>query len=485
MGSENCGTRPRPRAYQKGIFFKTASTNQNNNGNYNDNSKTPVKLDFFLENAEKGQAYSIIILFPGNVNKFTTERITASNNNILFNTCYICDYFFERQQYLNISLEKNQKNKGYIKIPLGIIIGSPKSTYRTEIPDNREVLTIKANPLNDTNSFLEVDLQARNLDSDFSEIKNKISYRIAGNAGNIIYDSESVNYAGQFDPIKIPLALLEPNFTISFLNCVRKNLSYKQEAPDNFVNNPPNSLYLGLVNGTQRINIFNNSKISRHFTFLDYLKNGVTIKLTIGIDFTSSNLPPDNPNSHHYLGKTNDYELAIKACGSIVAHYVYDQKFPVYGFGAIIKGQQRANMCFNVNMKSNPEIETIDNVINEYRACFNNIILAGNTEFCPLVQRVNETIKRENNPLKYHILMILTDGIIYDQQKTIDALVEGSFLPLSVIIIGIGNDPFTEMIQLDGNEIPLISSNGIKRMRDLVKFVPFNKYRNDPKPLRF
>ena len=52
MGSVNCGA-PRPRAYQKGIFFKTASTNQNHNGNYNDNSKTPVKLDFFLENAEK------------------------------------------------------------------------------------------------------------------------------------------------------------------------------------------------------------------------------------------------------------------------------------------------------------------------------------------------------------------------------------------------------------------------------------------------
>ena len=31
--------------------------------------------------------------------------------------------------------------------------------------------------------------------------------------------------------------------------------------------------------------------------------------------------------------------------------------------------------------------------------------------------------------------------------------------------------------------IPLISSNGIKRMRDLVQFVPFNKYRNDPKEL--
>ena len=138
-------------------------------------------------------------------------------------------------------------------------------------------------------------------------------------------------------------------------------------------------------------------------------------------------------------------------------------------------------MCFNINFKQNPEIYTIDNVIQEYRNCFQYIYLAGPTEFCPLVQKVNETIRKENNPLKYHILMILTDGIIVDQQKTIDALVEGSFLPLSVIIIGIGNDHFQEMIQLDGDDIPLISSNGIKRMRDLVQFVPFNKFRNENK----
>jgi len=480
MGSI-CGS-PRARAYDKEIYYKEVKS-PGGGENISQSYKTPVKLDFLLENAEKGDTYKIFISLQDNADKFSTERIKATNYNVLFNTCYICEYFFERQQYLNISLEKNRNNQGYIKIPLGIVIGSPKSTYKAEIPDSRETLVIKANPLNDMNSYLIVDLQAKNLDQDFGEIKNKISYRIAGNDGKPIYDSESVNYTGHFDQIQIPLSLLEPNFTISFLNCYRKNLTYKQETSENFSNNPPNSLYVGLVNDTQRINIYNNSKISRHFTFIDYLKSGVTIKLTIGIDFTSSNLPPNDPDSHHYLGKTNDYELAIRACGTIVAYYDYNQSFPVYGFGAILKGQQRPNMCFNVNMKSKPEIYTIDNVINEYRACFNNIILAGPTEFCPLVQKVNETIKRENNPLKYHILMILTDGIIYDLQKTIDALVEGSFLPLSVIIIGIGDDSFEEMIQLDGDEIPLISSNGIKRMRDLVQFVPFNKYRNDPKEL--
>ena len=74
-------------------------------------------------------------------------------------------------------------------------------------------------------------------------------------------------------------------------------------------------------------------------------------------------------------------------------------------------------MCFHVNFQKNPDIYTIDNVINEYHNCFDNIILAGPTEFCPLIEKVNDKIRKENNNLKYHILMILTDGIIVDQQK--------------------------------------------------------------------
>ena len=33
------------------------------------------------------------------------------------------------------------------------------------------------------------------------------------------------------------------------------------------------------------------------------------------------------------------------------------------------------------------------------------------------------------------------------------------------------------------DDIPLICSNGIKRMRELVQFVSLNRYKNDPKEL--
>ena len=134
-------------------------------------------------------------------------------------------------------------------------------------------------------------------------------------------------------------------------------------------------------------------------------------------------------------------------------------------------------MCFNINFQPKPEIYTIDNVIEEYRNCLRKVILAGPTEFSPMIRNEINTIRQENNPLIYHVLMILTDGVIVDQQATIDAVIEASFLPFSLIIIGIGNDHFQEMIELDGDDAPLISSSGVRRMRDCVQFVPFNKYR--------
>ena len=72
--------------------------------------------------------------------------------------------------------------------------------------------------------------------------------------------------------------------------------------------------------------------------------------------------------------------------------------------------------------------------------------------------------------------MILTDGLIDDIDYTINALVEASFLPISIIIIGIGKADFTNMNVLDADENPLINDKGVKAVRDLVQFVPFEKY---------
>ena len=466
-------------------FFALSPTMQNQ-ANSGQSSNNKIKLEFAIENCDLEERYQVIAEFlNANIPAFSTETVKSHQNMIIFNSCYICDFFFEQPQMMRFSIFKNGNNIGSITPYLGMIVGAPHSTYKVGIsPGRKESISITAFGLNNSNSFVLVNFLIRtNNHINFSDINNKISYIITSN-GRKVYSSESISKFGQFKTSYIPVSLLEPQFDIGFLNSSQQLLVSKSETIQTFTQ-PDNRKYLSINVNNNQINLFNQSQVLTQYSFIDYIKNGVQIKLSIGIDFTASNGAINDPNSLHFISPAglNDYEQAIKQCGLIMAFYDYDQLFPVYGFGAVINNIPKPNMCFNINFKPNANIYTIDNIIAEYRNCIRKIQFAGPTEFCPMIRKAIETIKMENNVLNYHVLMILTDGVIVDQQQTIDAIIEASFLPFSLVIIGIGNDHFREMIELDGDDVPLVSSTGVKRMRDAVQFVPFNKYRNNPQEL--
>ena len=89
---------------------------------------------------------------------------------------------------------------------------------------------------------------------------------------------------------------------------------------------------------------------------------------------------------------------------------------------------------------------------------------------------------KEEGSQTYTILLILTDGEIHDMENTINCIIQSAALPLSIIIVGIGNADFTKMETLDGDE-GLYNSNGVKAERDLVQFVPFRKFSGNPEAL--
>ena len=66
--------------------------------------------------------------------------------------------------------------------------------------------------------------------------------------------------------------------------------------------------------------------------------------------------------------------------------------------------------------------------------------------------------------------------------KSAAAIIDAAYLPLSIIIIGIGNADFGKMEYLDGDD-GLVDSSGRKAKRDLVQFVPFNKFKGNPAKL--
>jgi len=77
--------------------------------------------------------------------------------------------------------------------------------------------------------------------------------------------------------------------------------------------------------------------------------------------------------------------------------------------------------------------------------------------------------------------LIITDGAISDFDNTVEQIVKSSSLPLSIIIIGVGNADFSMMEELDGDVEPLYSSFLRKfRDRDIVQFVSFRELKSDP-----
>lgn len=65
-------------------------------------------------------------------------------------------------------------------------------------------------------------------------------------------------------------------------------------------------------------------------------------------------------------------------------------------------------------------------------------------------------------------MLILTDGDIHDMAETTNLIVELSKYPVSIIIVGVGNENFDKMKVLDADDKILRNSKGEAALRDCV-----------------
>ncbi len=61
----------------------------------------------------------------------------------------------------------------------------------------------------------------------------------------------------------------------------------------------------------------------------------------------------------------------------------------------------------------------------------------------------------------------------------IDLLIQCNTLPISLIIVGIGEGEFTIMEELDDDNCQMVDSKGNATQRDLVQFVKFSDFSNN------
>ncbi|PNY01468.1 protein BONZAI 3-like, partial [Trifolium pratense] len=222
------------------------------------------------------------------------------------------------------------------------------------------------------------------------------------------------------------------------------------------------------------------------FSFIDYISSGFELNFMVAIDFTASNGDPQKSDSLHYIdvsGRLNSYQQAIMEVGEVIQFYDTDKMFPAWGFGGNIhKGT--VSHCFNlngalgVNYGANSEVFGVEGIMDAYSKALRSVTLSGPTLFGPVIntaaQMAAESLSSYNST-KYYVLLIITDGIVTDLQESINAVVNASDLPLSILIVGVGRADFTSMEVLDADNARLINSTGRVAARDMVQFVPMRK----------
>ncbi|CAD8081247.1 unnamed protein product [Paramecium sonneborni] len=455
--------------------------------------------------------------------KIGQTELIWNNLNPNFANSIIIDYHFEVQQHLKLEVhhyvnENQSKIIGIAQTSVGEIAGTKDQLLMADLFNQQGKksgkIIVKADQVKQCKDDLEITISGQNiLDTRFWFWRGACPflrfYRLRKDDSNpiLVYETEYIKDSsnpvwktiecksqklcnGDYQmPIKIELwdyrtsgkhlYLGETTFCIEELReAFQQNKGQKKD----FRNKQKNNQQVGTLS-------FDKFNLKQKHSFLDYLEGGQQLNLIIAIDFTASNGNPQEKNSLHYMPQNGDpsqYLQAITSVVEILIHYDYDKKVPIYGFGCKPKlkniNSNQTQHIFPLNDNpEDPEVFGLEGIIKCYRDSINNLQLDGPTYIHPMISKSMQMAQeiKDKGSENYLILMILTDGQTDDLQASIDDVIASSYLPLSIIIVGIGNADFKKMNILDNDDKTMLNSKGQKAVRDLVQFVAFNQFKHD------
>jgi len=480
-----------------------------------------------------GKSDPILSLFVKRPPKYEFEKIgeteeVMNNLNPVFKTAITIDYIFEIMQMIKIVVEDIEDGKrrymGEAQIPLGSILSRDKKEgdFKIDLQNAQKksksagIVYITAEKGSGKPSHdIEIDLKATQIKNTEWFSKSDPFLRFFRPTTRFI-DKRSYEEIPKDDWIQVfqtkhlkdELNPDFPPFVISEEKLCRGNRDsilkveiwdYSKTGAHDFISRGVWTLNSALQGKLKEIKTSDNNKkfagclifekieVREGKSLTDFLRNGLNLFMNYAIDFTASNGDPKDPNSLHHLkqGSLNLYQQAIQSIGTILESYDYDKKYPVYGFGARLPGEETVSHLFSLSKdKKNPYVIGVDGILECYKTTVATVEMFGPTYIAPIIKRGVDALKRikDTKPMNYLVLVILTDGLIADKQATIDAIVEASDYPASIIIIGIGDEDFTDMKMLDGDGGFLIGRNGVCK-RDIVQFVSFKETGNNPTKL--
>uniref|UniRef100_A0A8C4SAL8 Copine-3 n=2 Tax=Erpetoichthys calabaricus TaxID=27687 RepID=A0A8C4SAL8_ERPCA len=435
------------------------------------------------------------------------------------------DYYFEKVQNLkfgiydidNKSVDLSDDDYlGGFECTLGQVVSSRKLIRPLELkkgkPAGKGMITITAEEIND-NRCVVLEVEARNLDKKdlFGKSDPFLEFFKQGQDGKLQLAYRTEVIKNNLNPCWKPFSVSLQTFCNSDLNKPIKVKCYDHDSDgshdligvfDTSMSEVQKASQTSPVEydcihpeKKQKKKNYKNSgvvkikscKIEAEYSFLDYIMGGCQINFTVGIDFTGSNGDPRSPDSLHYMSPNglNQYLSAIWSVGQVIQDYDTDKLFPAFGFGAQVPPNFQVSHEFALNFNSNnPYCQGIQGIVEAYRMALPQVKLYGPTNFSPIINHVGRfasSAAQQGNASQYFVLLIITDGEITDLDQTRQSIVNCSRLPMSIIIIGVGQADFKAMEFLDGDNGVLKSLTGEAAARDIVQFVPFRNFENAPK----
>ncbi|CAB9510120.1 Nicotinic receptor-associated protein 1 [Seminavis robusta] len=215
----------------------------------------------------------------------------------------------------------------------------------------------------------------------------------------------------------------------------------------------------------------------------EFMDSGGQIDFSVAIDYTSSNGNPLEPGTLHFQSEEtfNDYEETITCIGNAIDKYSKSSEYSVWGFGAKF-GDGVVRHLFQCGQS--PTVKGVDGILDAYRSVFRSggITMSGPTVFLKAIQSAAVRARKSKmdntgGPLRYSVLLIVTDGIMANFEETKQKLAVYSEVPLSVVIVGVGRSDFQAMYHLC--ESPQSTATARKN----TTFVEFRQHQHDPRSL--
>ncbi|XP_069509555.1 copine-2 isoform X1 [Ambystoma mexicanum] len=476
--------------------------------------------------ASKSDPFCVLFLeINGKMCEIDRTETTVNNLNPVFAKKFIIHYHFEEVQKLKFAMFDQDKSStqlyehdflGEFCCTLGSIVSSKKImrplTLGNGKPAGKGTILITAQELSD-NRVITLSMAGRKLDKKdlFGKSDPFLEFYKQGDDGKwmLVHRTEVIKYT--LDPVWKPFTVPLVSLCDGDIDKVIKVLcyDYDNDGGHDFIGEfqtsvlklceaqDGRSVEVECINPKKQkkkrsyknsgIIIVKSCRIARDYSFLDYILGGCQLMFTVGVDFTASNGNPRDPSSLHYISPLgmNEYLSAIWAVGQIIQDYDSDKMFPALGFGAQLPPDWKVSHEFAINFNpTNPFCSGVEGIVQAYSACLPHIRFYGPTNFSPIINHVARFAAQaieQDAAAQYFILLIITDGVISDMDETRHAVVQASKLPMSIIIIGVGNADFAAMEFLDGDNRILRSYTGEEAARDIVQFVPFREFRNAPK----